>query len=186
MSREGPQSLESVVLSRRTIHLFKKEQVSDELIEWAADIACWAPNHFLTEPWKYYLLSNRLKDQIIDLNYRENLSAKGERYAEVKKNRWQNIPGWLVITSKRAKTEKEERENYAACCCAAQNLMLLLWTRGVGVKWTTGNIIESIDFANIIGFTVNEEKPIGMFWYGYPETIGKQVRQPINNVLLRV
>ena len=64
--------------------------------------------------------------------------------------------------------------------------MLLLWTRGVGVKWTTGNIIESIDFANIIGFTVNEEKPIGMFWYGYPETIGKQVRQPINNVLLRV
>jgi nitroreductase len=186
MSSEEPQSLESTILSRRTIHSFKKEKVSDDLIERAINIACWAPNHFLTEPWRYYLLSDRPKGQIIDLNYRANLSAKGARFAEVKKNRWQSVPGWLVITCKRAENGKEERENYAACCCAAQNLMLFLWAQGVGVKWTTGNIIDRKDFADIVGFTMDEETPIGMFWYGYPEIIGKQIRQPVSNVVNKV
>jgi nitroreductase len=186
MSREWSQSLESVILGRRTVHAFETAKVSDDLIERAIDVACWAPNHFLTEPWKYYLLSDRPKAQIIDMNYRENLTNKGARFAEVKKNRWQAVPGWLVITSKKSANEKEEQENYAACCCAAQNLMLFLWTKGVGVKWTTGSIIETSDFANIVGFTMSAEKPIGMFWYGYPESIGKQFRQPLKNVLLKV
>ena len=186
MSSEWPQSLECTILGRRTIHSFTTAKVSDDLIERAIDVACWAPNHFLTEPWRYYLLSDEPRNQIIDMNHRENLTNKGARFADVKKNRWLTVPGWLVITSKRAANDKEERENYAACCCAAQNLMLFLWTKGVGVKWTTGNIIETSDFANIVGFTINAERPIGMFWYGYPETIGKQIRQPLKNVLLKV
>ena len=186
MISEWPQSLESAILGRRTIHSFKTAKVSDDLIERAIDVACWAPNHFLTEPWKYYLLSDGPKAQIIEMNYKENLTNKGARFAEVKKNRWQTVPGWLVITSKRSGVKKEEQENYAACCCAAQNFMLYLWTKGVGVKWTTGDIIETSSFANIVGFTASAEKPVGMFWYGYPETVGKQIRQCLKNVLFKV
>jgi cytochrome c peroxidase len=64
--------------------------------------------------------------------------------------------------------------------------MLYLWTKSVGVKWTTGEIIETIDFSQIVGINAKHEKPVGMFWYGYPETIGKQMRQPLENVIRRV
>jgi nitroreductase len=186
MSRDGFQSLESTVLSRRTIHSFKADKVSGNLIERAIEIACWAPNHFLTEPWTFYLLSDKSKNQIIDLNHSLTLSSKGLRAADVKKNRWQSVPGWFVLTSRKAANHKEELENYASCCCAAQNLMLYLWTKSVGVKWTTGEIIETIDFSQIVGINAKHEKPVGMFWYGYPETIGKQMRQPLENVIRRV
>ena len=179
-------SIADIILNRRTIHTFKNEKVSNAIIEEGLRISRWAPNHYLTEPWRFYLLGNKAKEKIIRLNSVLIACEKGEHIAAIKSRRWAAVPGWLVMTVLKNANEKKQLEDYAACCCAAQNFMLYLWEKGVGVKWTTGEIISTRDFAQAVGFDRKVERTVGLFWYGFPEEIGTQIRRPLADNLLHV
>ncbi len=179
-------SIADIMLSRRTIHTFKNESVSDTLIEEALRLARWAPNHYLTEPWHFYLLGNGAKGKIIDLSSTLIEGQKGERVAAIKRKRWEAIPGWLVMTVLKNENEKKQLEDYAACCCAAQNLMLSLWELGIGVKWSTGDIISTEKFSEAVGFNGESERTVGLFWYGLPDQVGTQIRRPLEDSLVKV
>ena len=71
----------------------------------------------------------------------------------------------------------------AACCCAAQNLALALWTHGIGVKWSTGDVTRSDEFFRLLGLEPDERKVVGLFSYGYPQTVPQSRRQPLAAVL---
>lgn len=172
---------------RRTIHDFKPEPVPDrqEIID-AIHVARWAPNHHLTEPWHFYLLGNKSRDAIIDLNTEMLLQTKGEEAAARKKKRWSSIPGWLVITCERSDDEVLEREDYAACCCLVQNLMLVLWEKGIGMKWSTGPVVHDERFYDLLWIDETAEKVVGLFWYGYPDIIPVTARKPVEQLLVEL
>lgn len=60
--------------------------------------------------------------------------------------RWHAMNGWLAVTCVKSADPVREREDYAACCCAIQNLYLLLWQRGIGLKWNTGRLVREPRF----------------------------------------
>jgi nitroreductase len=55
------------IRSRRTTNLFLKQKVSKQLLHDAIELARWAPNHHLTEPWHFYLLGDEKKAACADL-----------------------------------------------------------------------------------------------------------------------
>lgn len=178
--------LNRVLCERRTVHDFTHEPVPAEVLERALESVRWAPNHHRTEPWRIYLLGALAQRAIAELNAAEVAESRGQRAAEIKLARWLAMPGWLVITSPLSRDGVREREDYAACCCAAQNLMLSLWSSGVGAKWTTGNVVRTIEFSDIVGFDAAAEQVVGLFWYGWPAQISEQHRSPISNFLTHV
>jgi nitroreductase len=92
----------------------------------------------------------------------------------------------FVLTSARSDDMLVERENYAACCCAAQNLMLYLWGKGIGVKWTTGAITRHERFHELLGVDGAKESVVGLFWYGVPKVIPTQKRRPVEEIVTRL
>ena len=70
-----------------------------------------------------------------------------------------------------------------ACCCAAQNLMLYLWQRGVGVKWTTGGITRDNRLYELLGIDISKEHVVGLFWYGVPKIVPTQKRRPVAEIV---
>jgi len=155
-----------------------------EMIIKAIDLARWAPNHKLTEPWHFYLLGKETINQVCFLNAEITRETRGERAAEMKLEKWQQIPGWLVLTCKHSDNSVREREDYAACCCVAQNLMLLLWDSRVGVKWTTGDVTRDDRFYNLIQVNRQQETVVGLFWYGYAGEIPEfNKRKPVATAL---
>jgi nitroreductase len=88
----------------------------------------------------------------------------------------------LVLTGARSDDALLERENYAACCCAAQNLMLYLWGRGIGVKWTTGGVTREPRFYELLGIDPAKESVVGLFWYGVPRAIPAQKRRSVEEI----
>ena len=44
-------NIASTIRSRRTVKQFTNKNVDSDLILKAIDLARWAPNHHLTEPW---------------------------------------------------------------------------------------------------------------------------------------
>lgn len=173
----------ALLRGRRSIDLFDPKPVGAAPLLDAIDVARWAPNHRLTEPWRFYLIGPATRARIIDLAVELDSAAKGERAGEARRARLTAVPGFFVLTSRRSEDQLLEREDYAACCCAAQNAMLYLWQRGIGVKWTTGGVTRNQRFYEIIGIDAAKEVVVGFFWYGVPKVVPTQKRKPVAEIV---
>ena len=150
----------------------------------ALDLARWAPNHHLTEPWHFYLLgpakiaasAKLIGDIIRETKGDEELAAFKEKSAL-------SMPGWLLVTCRRSDDALTEREDYAAVCCAIQNMTLYLSEADVACKWTTGRITRDPRFFELLGIDVNREFAVGLFWYGYPKILPEQSRREVGDIL---
>lgn len=174
-----------VLRGRRTIELFLQTPVPDKLILEAIETATWAPNHHVTEPWKFYLLGGETKERCLDLCRDIVTKKKGAKAGDFKRKSWSQKPGWLVVTCQRSEDELLQRENYAACSAAIQTLMLYLWKAGVGSKWTTGDITRDSRFFDIVDIDESEAFVVSLIWYGYPKLTPSQSRKRLSEVLVR-
>jgi nitroreductase len=172
-----------VLKGRRTIELFLHTPVPGELVRDAIDTATWAPNHYLTEPWRFYVLGQETIASCLKLVRDIVTAKKGEEAGRFKAERWSQKPGWLVVTCDKSDDELKQREDYAACAAAVQNFMLYLWKAGVGSKWTTGDITRDARFAKIVGFDPARSFVVGLIWYGYAKMTPSQSRRPLDEKL---
>ena len=176
-------SFEDVINSRVTIHDFKTEAVPREIIDKALLSFAATPNHFLTKPWRIYVLGKKCVTEIVELNSSRVRVDKGERAAQIKRERWAKVPCWILVNCTISEEEIRFQEDYAACACGIQNMMLTFWSNGYGTKWTTGPVTRYPDFPDIVGFDSNEEVVVGLLWAGLPNTIPeKRARDSSRNV----
>lgn len=175
-----------VLKGRRTIELFLHTPVPRALVDEAIEAAIWAPNHHVTQPWRFYLLGDETKQRCLDLCRDIVTAKKGAKAAEFKRESWSQKPGWLVVTCRRSDDELLQREDYAACSAAVQNLSLYLWKAGVGSKWTTGPITRDPRFFEIVGIDAAVEFVVGLIWFGYPKLTPTQTRNDAGDVLVEM
>lgn len=159
----------ALIRGRRSINAFRPELPPREVLLEGLRLARWAPNHHLTEPWHFYLIGERTRQSIIELNAEIVTRAKGETAGRAKRERWSAIPGWLAVSCDHSSDELQAWEDYAACACALQNLALYLWSRGIGMKWTSGAVIRDPRFYELLWIDPEIETVIGLIWYGYPD-----------------
>ena len=175
----APSALAALIRSRRTIHLFEPEPPPRSKLLDAIDLARWAPNHRLTEPWRFYLIGRTTADALAHLNAEIVAEKRGPKAAQAKLDRWLSIPGWLVVTARLDEDPLVTQENYAACCCALQNMQLYLWSEGIGMKWGTGKVTRHPRFFDLLGIDPQAEQLVGLFWYGYPAKVPQSQRKPV-------
>ncbi|MEE8345258.1 MAG: nitroreductase [Woeseiaceae bacterium] len=171
------------IRGRRTIKLFLQTPVSRQVILDAIEVARWAPNHHVTEPWHFYLLGENAMKANAKLIRQITAEASDVKKADFKAKAATEIPGWLVVTCKRSEDEVLQREDYASCCCAMQNLMLYFSEAGVGSKWATGAIVEDKRFFDMLGADQEQEFVVGVLRYGYPKTIPIQSRKDVSDIV---
>jgi nitroreductase len=179
------ESFASVLRARRSIDLYEPAPVGTAVLLDAIEVARWAPNHRLTEPWRFYLIGPATSARIIELAAEIDAAKKGPRAADARRERLKGIPGFFVLTSRRSDDSLSDREDYAASVCAAQNLMLYLWQRGVGVKWTTGGVTRDPRFYAALGIDSSKETVVGFFFYGTPKVVPEQKRKPVDEIVTR-
>jgi nitroreductase len=168
-----------LIAGRRTVNRFRGECPSRAVLWEALELARWAPNHHLTEPWRFYIIGERTKAAIVSLNHELVAARRGAEAARAKAESWDAIPGWLVVTRVHAASDLQAWEDYAACACAIHNMALYLWSRGVGMKWTTGAVTREARFYEALGIDAASETVVGLIWYGYPDEDPRTRRHPI-------
>jgi nitroreductase len=179
-----PDEFAAAIRGRRSVDLFEPEPVGTEALRTAIELARWAPNHRLTEPWCFYLIGAETAHAVAELGARFETAIKGERAGAARFARLKGIPAMFVLTCRRSDAGLQEREDYAACCCAAQNLMLYLWQRGIGVKWTTGAMTREQPFYDVVGIDSSKEFVVGFFWYGRPKVVPTQKRRDVSEMIV--
>lgn len=133
--------------SRCSIGRVKPDAVPREYIEKILESAVHAPNHKLTEPWRFYVFTGNGRGKLSRMRAeiaRRMAEAEGEeeeyisgRMSRERKKAFR-APVVIVVTSEGGRDEIETLENYAACCAAVQNMQLAAHALGLGAMWRTG------------------------------------------------
>lgn len=181
-----PEQTAELIQSRRTIHAFKPEAPDAEAVDRAIELIRWAPNHRFTEPWRVYKLGQETTRDVLGLAERLTAEKRGEEAAARKRQQWNAVPQWIVVTQVLAEGELQQEEDYAACAAAIQNLQLYLWSAGIGVKWTTGPIIRSPECLELLWAESASEKVVGLLQLGYPAEVPSIPRKPVSDYLINL
>ena len=134
-------SIYQAIYGRRMAWKFKEEPVSTETVEQMLDAAVWAPNHRLTEPWRFFVLEKgcKTRKKAAELAYefsmeRNNDSARAEKARQTVLD----PPIVIYVYCVPGPNEEVTKENYASVCCAAHNISLAGVADGLAVTWETG------------------------------------------------
>lgn len=163
------------IRQRRTIKQFLPRSVPRAVLQELIELAVWAPNHRLTEPWRFYVLDGAARDRLgeiaaqITVNKlvasgveRDVAARKGEEAAAT----WRSVPVLLYVTSLRDENPEIDEENYGAVCCAIQNLTLAAHAAGIGTSWSSGAVAAAPALHELVGAGANE-RMVGLIRVGY-------------------
>jgi len=157
------------ILSRRTAHTFDDRPVPEAVLRRAVECATRAPNHKLTNPWRFTRVGPQTRAKITDLAMALKVEKGPMSDAQSAKARAQlETPAELIVVRQLIDPDPDRRrEDYAACACAIENLSLSLWSEGVRSKWGTGGVTRDARTYAMLGLEPDREEIIGFVWIGY-------------------
>ncbi len=170
--------------ARRMNNEFTDETPSRESLQRMLDAAIWAPNHRLTNPWRFVVLERGGKKRAevgqlaYDHMYQRN---QNDEFASGSRQRVLDTPGLIYVFSLPGDTEEMTQENYAAACCAVQNLLLAAVAEGLAGDWSTGNTTRHPQLAETMGGE-SDWTMVGALFIGYPARPSASVRAPVGEV----
>ena len=169
--------VEQAIRNRRSIKKFKPDLIILDQIKELLDIAVWAPNHKMREPWRFIVLLDEARETFVEALQFESTKGKGAvPMKEVKVNHWLSIPAYVVIVMEEDPRQHNWDEDYAAVSALIQNFQLAAWERGIGMLWNTNKYIYTPGIRNGLG--VEEKKKIvGIMQVGYPAHIPASVER---------
>lgn len=166
----------AAIAGRRTPSKFSAAPVPRDLIEQIIGAACWAPNHRLTEPWRFAVVEGAARAALAGAMVAE-LAARGGDAVRVEKEatgirtKLVRSPVIIVVGQDRqggAVNGERDLEDYAACACATQNLLLAAHAVGLAGKWSTGGAVDSAAAKAFLGFAP-EDRIVGYIYLGYAD-----------------
>ncbi|HTV20998.1 MAG TPA: nitroreductase [Polyangiaceae bacterium] len=159
---------QELILTRRTIHDYQPGPVPEGAVERAVTAAMAAPNHRMTEPWRFVRVGPEARRALVDISadLKGGAAAIGEPGLEKLRAKMLNPAELLVVCQTRNDDPDVAHEDYAAVACAVQNAMLSFWSEGVGSKWSTGGVTTDERTYKTLGIDAEKETIVGFFWAG--------------------
>jgi len=135
------------IASRRSIKRFTDRPVSREEIKRLFDAAVQAPNHRMTEPWRFYVLGPDAR-----YGYGEALGARKAKKVEDGEaaeavlikvaEAHRDLPAMFAVAVTLDDNPEIREEDYAATFMAIQNLCLTACAMGLGAHVKSGAVTD--------------------------------------------
>ena len=139
----------TAITSRTSVRRFLNQPVSREAIQQLLDCAVRAPNHKLTEPWRFAVLTGEAKDRLAEIRARHRLkrftdTATPEAQAAADKVRREarETPAFIIVMVAVSSDDITREDDYAAAMMAIANLMTAAQSLGLGTYLRTGGVMR--------------------------------------------
>lgn len=165
------------IRTRRSIGKVTQEPIAKETIEQILEAGTWAPNHRLTEPWQFFVMSGEGRAKLgralaniavhqagegADATVIETKTAD----AHAKSRRAPVVIGIAVAPVERR--DVIELEEYGAVFAAIQNMALTVHALGLGAVWRTGEPCFHPLMNEAFGLRP-QDKMLGFLYIGVPD-----------------
>ena len=153
--------VERAIRSRRTHKAYGHQPVDRQTLDELLELARWAPNHNLTNPWRFRVLGpaalGRLKE-----------AAGPEEAAKLDR-----APTLIVASVIRHEDPVQNEEDLCASAVAVYIVLLAAHARGLAGYWRTPAVLRSPEGRAALGIP-DDEHVLGLIHLGPP----RQEREP--------
>src|ERR1700761_6836340 len=139
--------LEDAIRTRRTHKAFAPEAVDVATLDELFELARWAPNHHLTNPWRFRVLGERARERLMEL------AETTQPGSAVK---LQRAPTLIAVSAKLGGEPAQDREDLYATALAAYVVLLGAHARGLAGYWRTVPLLDSADGREIVALGAEE------------------------------
>lgn len=144
------------IRGRRTHKAFGPDPVDRATLDELLDLARFAPNHRLTNPWRFRVLGPRTLARL--------KAAAGPEQA-VKLDR---APTLIAVSAVQGQgDEVQDEEDRLATACAAYIVLLAAHERGLAGYWRTPEILRQASGRDALGIA-DDERVVGLLHLGAP------------------
>ena len=163
-------------MQRRTsVRRFRPDPVPRATIETLLDAAVRAPNHKLTEPWRFAVLTDAARDRFAELRARQRRtrfpdpeSDEARSATDKIRKETEQTPALIVVMCAVSPDPKTREEDYAAAMMATANLLTAAASLGLGTYLRTGSLMQDRDVVALAGLEPGF-RIVGIVSLGYPE-----------------
>lgn len=147
--------VEDAIRERRTHKVFAAEPLPRVLLDELLELARWAPNHHLTNPWRFRVLGPSA--------LRLLKHAAGPEAAE----KLDRAPTLVAVTQIRADDPVQDEEDLCATACAAYAVLLGAHGRGLAGYWRTPQVLRTAEGRNALEIN-DDERFVALIHLGRP------------------
>ena len=154
MATTAPLSVYHAIYGRRSAWKFTDRPVDLMAIERMLDAAIWAPNHRLTEPWRFFVLEQESpeRSKAAELAAEFQLERTGDqRRADAARQKVLEPPVIIYVYTVPGPDDETTKENYASVCIATHNISLAGAAEGLAVTWETGGVMRHPGLGQMLG-----------------------------------
>lgn len=147
--------LEEAVRTRRTHKAYGPEPVDSATLAELLELARWAPNHHLTNPWRFRVLGA------------DALAALKEAAGPEAAGKLDRAPTLVAVSVLRSGDPVQDQEDLCATACAAYIVLLAAHGRGLAGYWRTPAVLREPAGRGALGVGP-EETVLGLLYLGSP------------------
>jgi nitroreductase len=152
---------EQALRTRRTHKVFAPEPVPRELLDELLELGRWAPNHHLTNPWRFRVLGPQALAGV--------KAAAGPEAA----SKLDRAPTLVAVSAVRAADPVQDQEDLLATACATYAVLLAAHNRGLAGYWRTPEVLRSDAGLRAVSIPP-QERFVALVHLGWP----RQHREP--------
>jgi nitroreductase len=147
---------EQAIRTRRTHKAYTSTPLDRETLEELLELARWAPNHNLTNPWRF---------RVIGPEALERLKAAAGPESAPKLDR---APTLVVASATQLKDDPvRDDEDLNAAAAATYILLLAAHAKGLAGYWRTPEVLRTQEGRAAVGIPP-DEKVLGLVYLGHP------------------
>ena len=164
----------TAINQRTSVRRFRPDPIPREAVERLLECAVRAPNHKLTEPWRFAVLTGRARDRDAELRARHRLkryadpsAPEAQAGAEKVRRESLEIPVYVIAMAALNPDEITREEDYAATMMAIANFMIAAESLGLGTYLKSGGVMRDPDLIQLAGVP-EKFRVVGIVSLGYP------------------
>jgi len=168
-------SVRDVIKQRRSIGQMTDEQPSREQIEQLLEAATYAPNHHITEPWHFFVLTGDARAELGKVMAEslkaqmEEPTSKKSQFQQLKEcNKPQRAPVVITVAVRGIADQEEFLEHVEATAAAVQNMLLAAQEMGLATIWRSGSASHDPQVKRWFGLAP-EDHIVAFVYVGFPK-----------------
>ena len=147
--------VDDAIRSRRTHKVYRPEPVPRNVLDDLFDLARWAPNHHLTNPWRFRVVGPRALQALKD--------AEPESAAKLDR-----APTLVACSVTQTGDDQQNLEDVCAGACAVYIVMLAAHARGIATYWRTPEVMRTAAGRSAAGIE-DGELVLGLLHLGHAD-----------------
>jgi nitroreductase len=149
-----PMELEEAIRTRRTQKAFRPDPVPHATLDELFELARWAPNHHLTDPWRFRVVGPQA------------LAALKEAAGPESAPKLDRAPTLVVASAVQTGDPVQDEEDLLATGVASYIVLLAAHERGLSGYWRTPAVLRTPEGRAAVGLR-DDEHFIGLLHLGW-------------------